>query len=108
MIMAEATYSQVHRNDHDTGTHEPYPETSSPGRAVAAFVLGIASIVLCGAPFMLIAAIVGLLLEKESERTGSHTLQLPAKILCIIGIVLCSLVIVGILFVILVLGVLSR
>ena len=97
--MAEETYSQNDRNRNNTDT---------PGRAVAAFVLGIVSIALCGAPFMLIAAIVGLLLEKESERTGYHRLQVPARILCIIGIVLCSLVIAGILCVIFVLGVLSR
>ena len=79
-----------------------------PGRPVAAFVLGIASIVLCMLPFMLIGAVVGLILEKESERIGWHSLQKPAKILCIIGIVLCSLAILAIITVIFVLGVISR
>ena len=78
------------------------------GRSVAAFILGIVSIVLCPLPFMLIAAVVGLLLERESERTGYHSLQKPARILCIIGIVLCSLAIAAIITVIFVLGVISR
>ena len=65
-------------------------------RAVASFVLGICSIVLCAVPIMLIAAVVGLMLEKESERWGYHRYQAPAKVLCIIGIVLCSLAIAAI------------
>lgn len=77
------------------------------GRTVAAFVLGILSIVLCLVPFMLIGAIVGLLLEKEAERTGFHSLQKPAKVLCIVGIVLCSVVIVIYSVLIFVLGILS-
>lgn len=80
----------------------------NPGRVTASFVLGIASIVLCVAPFMLIAAIVGLLLEKESERMGYYYLQKPAKVLCIIGIVLCSIAIAAIITVIFVLGIISR
>ncbi|MBQ9033027.1 MAG: hypothetical protein IJ106_16495, partial [Parasporobacterium sp.] len=64
------------------------------GRATAAFVLGIASIVLCGIPLMLAAAVVGLSLEKESERWGYHQLQFPAKVLCIIGTILSALAIV--------------
>jgi len=40
---------------------------------------------------------VGLMLEKESERWGYHSYQAPAKVLCIIGIVLCSLAIAAIL-----------
>ena len=78
------------------------------GRPIAAFVLGIASIALCVLPFMLIAAVVGLLLERESERTGYHSLQKPAGILCIIGIVLCSLAIVAILGILFVLHVIAH
>ena len=79
-----------------------------PGRPVAAFVLGIASIVLCFLPFMLIGSVVGLILEKESERLGYHQLQQAAKILCIIGIVLDSLVILAIILFVFVMGVISR
>ena len=79
-----------------------------PGRPIAALVLGIASIVLCVLPFMLIGAVVGLILESESERIGYHSLQKPAKILCIIGIVLCSLAILAVIMFIFVMGVLSR
>ena len=79
-----------------------------PGRPTAAFVLGIASIVLCVLPFMLMAGVVGLLLEKESERTGYHCLQKPAKILCIIGIVMCSIAIAAILAGVFIMGILSR
>lgn len=78
------------------------------GRTIAAFVLGIASIAVCFAPFMLIAAVVGLLLEKDAEREGYHHLQRPARILCIIGIILCSLVIIAIIVVLLTAGILSR
>lgn len=77
-------------------------------RAVASFVLGIASVVLCMVPIMLVAAVIGLMLEKESQRLGRHTLQMPAKVLCIIGIVLCSAVILGLLITLLAAGILSR
>ena len=78
-----------------------------PGRPIAAFVLGIASIALCPLPFMLIAAVAGLLLEKESERTGYHKLQKPARILCVTGIVLCSVAIAVIITALIVLKVIS-
>lgn len=78
------------------------------GRTAAALILGIASIVLCPLPFMLIAAVVGLWLERESERTGYNSLQKPAKILCIIGIVMCALAIAALALMIFVLGVISR
>ena len=78
------------------------------GRAKASFVLGIASAALCVVPIMLVAAVIGLMLERESERMGEHFLQTPAKVLCIIGIVLCSLVILGILIALLAAGILSR
>ena len=78
------------------------------GRAVASFVLGIASVVLCMVPIMLVGAVVGLMLEKESRRLGEHPLQTPAKILCIVGIVLCSIMILGLLIVLLTAGILSR
>lgn len=81
-----------------------YPE----GRAKASFVLGIASIVLCVLPFMLVGAVVGLMLEKESEYAGYHHLQKPGKILCTIGTILCSLVIIAIIVLVFVLGVISR
>lgn len=77
-------------------------------RAIASFVLGIASIVLCVAPIMLVAAVVGLMLEKESENLGEHSLQSTAKILCIIGIVLCSVVILALLVALITAGILSR
>ena len=78
------------------------------GRAVAAFVLGIVSVAMCMLPFMLIAAIVGLTLEKESEHMGRHSLQTPAKVLCILGIVLCGLAIAVVLILVFVFGVLAR
>ena len=78
------------------------------GRAVAAFVLGIVSVALCVLPFMLIAAIVGLTLEKESEHMGYHSLQIPAKVLCILGIVLCGMAIAAVLILVFVFGVLAR
>ncbi len=77
-------------------------------RSVASFVLGIASVALCVVPIMLVAAVAGLMLEKESQRLGVHPLQKPAKILCIIGIVLCSIVILGLLIALLAAGILSR
>ena len=92
------------RNSHEV----KYRRVNPKGRAIAAFVLGIASIVGCIAPFMLVAAVVGLLLEKESERAGEHPLQTAARVLCILGIVLCSIVIVIILVGIFVAGILSR
>jgi len=76
-------------------------------RAVASFVLGICSIVLCAVPCMLIAAVVGLMLEKESERWGYHNFQAPAKILCIIGTILCSLAIAAILAILFAAGILA-
>ena len=88
-------------------TYEEIPMAPA-GRPTAAFVLGIASIVLCVLPFMLIGAVVGLMLEKESEHTGYHRLQKPAKILCIIGIVLCCLAIAVILGIVFALGIISR
>lgn len=78
------------------------------GRVIASLVLGIASILLCVVPFMLIAAVIGVTLERESEREGWHKLQKPALILCIIGIILCSLAIAALLVGIFVLGILSR
>lgn len=81
-----------------------YPD----GRAKASFGLGIASIVLCMVPLMLVAAVVGLMMVNESERAGFHRLQKPGKILCIIGVVLCSLVIIGIIVSAVSIGVISR
>ena len=84
-----------------------YVKVTPASRATAAFVLGIVSIVLCCVPIMLIGSVVGLVLEAESERIGYHKLQLPAKILCIIGTILCSLAIVAIIIIAVVLGVIS-
>ena len=86
---------------------KPYRRDPS-GRSIAAFILGIASIVLCVLPIMLVAAVVGLSLERDSELDGFHKLQYPARILNIIGIVLCSAVIVLILILIFVVGILAR
>jgi len=77
-------------------------------RAVTSFVLGIVSVVLCALPIMLVAAVVGLMMVRESQRLGEHALQTPAKILCIIGIVLCSLVILALLAALFTAGILSR
>ena len=76
-------------------------------RAVASFVLGICSIILCAVPCMLIAAVVGLMLEKDSVRWGYHRYQAPAKVLCIIGTVLCSLAIAAILAILFAAGILA-
>lgn len=97
------TEAEKDRNELKTVYHN-----SPSGRTIASFVLGIISIVLCPLPFMLIAAVVGLLLEKEGERTGFHQLQPAARILCIIGIILCSLCICAILVLIFVVGVLRN
>ena len=78
------------------------------GKSIASFVLGIVSIVFFAVPVMLIAAVVGLLLERESERIGYHSLQPAARILCIVGIVLCSCAIVGFLVLIFIVGILAR
>lgn len=56
---------------------------------------------------MLVGSVVGLVLNGESERIGYHKLQLPARILCIIGTVLCSLAIIAIIIIAVALGVLS-
>ncbi len=87
--------------------NKKYVKVTPASRATAAFVLGIVSIVLCCVPIMLIGSVVGLVLEAESERIGYHKLQLPAKILCIIGTILCSLAIVAIIIIAVVLGVIS-
>lgn len=81
-----------------------YPD----GRAKASFGMGIASIVLCFFPLMLVAAVGGLMLERESERAGYHRLQFPGKILCIIGVVFCSLVIIAIIALAVSLGLISQ
>ena len=95
-------------NRHSREITEQQLQQKASARAVASFVLGILSVVLCGIPIMLVAAVVGLMTEKESERFGYHRFQAPARILCIIGIVLCSLAIIGLLLGFFVLGVLSR
>ena len=84
------------------------PAGNPSGRAIASFVLGIISVVMCVVPFMLIAAIVGLILEKESENMGYHSLQTPAKVLCILGIILCGLAIAAIIILVFVFGILAR
>ena len=84
-----------------------YVRVTPASRATAAFVLGILSIVFCCVPIMLVGSVVGLVLNGESERIGYHKLQLPAKILCIIGTVLCSLAIIAIIIIAVALGVLS-
>ena len=76
--------------------------------ATASLVLGIISIVLCPVPVMLVAAVVGLMLEKESERWDYHYFQTPARVLCIIGIILCSLAIAGVILFFFVFRILSR
>ena len=76
--------------------------------ATASLVLGIVSVVLCVVPVMLVAAVLGLMLEKESERWDYHRFQTPGKVLCIIGIVMCSLAIVGIILLFFVFRILSR
>ena len=83
-------------------------ESAAAGRAVTSFILGIVSTVCCVVPIMLVAAVVGLLLERESERMGEHPLQTPARVLCIVGIVLCSIAILVILALVFVAGVVSR
>ena len=87
---------------------ERAPAVNPAGRTIAAFVLGIASVVFCVVPFMLIGAIIGLTLEKESERMGYHNLQTPAKVLCILGIVFCALAIAAIIIFVFVMGILGR
>ena len=74
----------------------------------ASFVLGILSIVLCAVPLMLIGSVIGLMLEKESERWDYHSLQTPAKVLCIIGTVLCSLMIAALIVAYFVFRILSK
>ena len=87
---------------------EQFRMKKASGNAVASLVLGIISIVLCVVPIMLVAAVVGLMLEKESERWDYHPYQAPAKVLCIIGIILSSLAIVVILLAVFVFRILSR
>ena len=94
-------------NDYNNNTGQTYPMNPA-GRSVASFVLGILSVVLCAVPFMLIAAIVGLILEKESERMGYHSLQTPAKVLCILGIVFCALGMAAIIIFVFIMGILGR
>ncbi|MCF0228803.1 MAG: hypothetical protein HUJ76_03810 [Parasporobacterium sp.] len=77
------------------------------GKAVAALVLGILSIVFCALPIMLVGAVVGLMLERDSKRIGFHHLQSPAKVLCIVGCVLCSIVIIAIIAAVLAMGILA-
>ena len=100
--MTEENNSSVHYEENTI-----YRTVGPAGRATAAFVMGIASIVLCVIPFMIIAAIVGLTFEKESELLGRHKLQAPARILCIIGIVLCALAIAAIIILVFVMGILA-
>ena len=76
-------------------------------KTITAFVFGIASILLCFIPIMLVVAVLGIMTERDSEILGYHRLQTPARILCIIGTVLCSVVIVAIIIVVLALGVIS-
>ena len=76
--------------------------------ATASLVLGIVSIVLCAVPVMLIAAVIGLMLEKESERWAYHRYQTPGKVLCIIGIIMSALAIAGIILLFFVFRILSR
>ena len=76
--------------------------------AAASLVLGIVSIVLCAVPVMLVAAVIGLMLEKESERWAYHRYQTPARVLCIIGIVMCCLAIAAIIILFFVFRILSR
>lgn len=94
-------------NNHSRAQQEQVYIQQASVRAVASFVLGICSIVLCAVPIMLIGAVVGLMLEKESERWGYHRYQAPAKVLCIIGIVLCSLSIAAILAILFAAGILA-
>ena len=71
------------------------------GTSVASFVLGVASLALCVAPFMLVAAVVGLCLNSESKKRGTHSLQTAGMVLNIIAVVLSSIsicIILGILF----------
>lgn len=84
-----------------------YVKVTPASRATAAFVLGILSIVLCCVPIMLVGSVVGLVLNAESERIGYHKLQVPARVLCIIGTVMCSLAIIAIIIIAVTLGVIS-
>ena len=104
--ISEGDQMTEYNNDNSYMDHTQAQNPS--GRAIAAFVLGIVSVVLCVVPFMLIAAVVGLTLENESERMGYHSLQTPAKVLCILGIVLCGLAIAAIIILVFVFGILAR
>ena len=56
---------------------------------------------------MLVGSVIGLVLNAESERIGYHKLQVPARVLCIIGTVMCSLAIIAIIIIAVTLGVIS-
>ena len=101
------TMAEDNNNTVEYENKTEYRTVSPAGRATAAFALGIASIVLCVIPFMIIAAIVGLTFERESEMLGYHKLQTPARILCIIGIVMCALAIAAIIILVFVMGILG-
>ena len=87
---------------------KPTAAPDASRKSVISFVLGMISVVCCPIPIMLVAAVAGLLLERESEHLGEHHLQKPARILCILGIILCSMIILAILVFVLTAGILSR